>query len=129
MTLHEIPVTSPAWSRELRGPKNAFNAIADAVHQPDTVDEYLDRAIATHQDSTVRAAFLFISIERAYTEKNVARFAQSYASLSHEYPASPWADRMRNRYGPEHRLETGVPAPDVAFNGLEDSTAVLRPAA
>jgi thiol-disulfide isomerase/thioredoxin len=129
VALKEIPADSPAWSLEWGGPNNVFTTIARAARRPAAVNEYLDRAVATHPDSMVRAALLFVAVQRAYAAKDTDRFVANYVQLvqSQEYAGTTWADRALKRYGPDRKIQPGAPVPDVAFNGLEDSTIVFRP--
>ncbi len=125
--LQEIPADSPAWSLEWGGPNNVFSLIARAARRPAAINEYMDRVIASHPDSVVRAAFLYAVVQKAYAENDPDRFIVSYLPLVKEYAATHWADAALKRFGPDHRIKAGAPAPDVVFRGLEDSTVVVRP--
>jgi thiol-disulfide isomerase/thioredoxin len=126
--LNEVPADSPLWSLEWGGPNNTFSSLARLAHRPADARAYVDRAIESHPDSTVRAAFLFQGLQYARSDRDTNKLRHYYERLEGEYRETQYAARAEKAFDPDRVIQVGKPVPDVAFQGLEDKTKTYRPA-
>lgn len=126
--LAEIPPDSPLWSLVWGGPENTFGVIARAAGDSLAEQAYAERVVEAHQDSSVRAGFLYGLLYEAHRAGDLQRAGRYYTRMTSEFPQHFLAAQSRKQFAPNRAISAGKAAPDFAFGALDDSTRVYRPA-
>jgi thiol-disulfide isomerase/thioredoxin len=136
--LRDVPPSSPWWTfREDYMPELMLFAIRAGLGRrgryhvgspPDTAFDrlllgYLDRVMAEHPDSTVRAAALVAAIDWA----NGARRDDYYRRFLQDYPNSPSGDYVNVRFAPNRLWRVGARVPAFRLASLDDTAVTYTP--
>ncbi len=126
--LTELPPDSPLWSLVWGGPGNTFRAITRAARDSLAEREYAERVVEAHQDSSVRAGFLYDLLDKAHRAGDLQRAGRYYTRMTSEFPQHFLATQSRKQFAPNRAIVAGNAAPDFAFGALDDSTRIYRAA-
>ena len=90
--LTETPPTSAAWSLLWGGPENTFTEIAKVAKLPEE-DAYVAAAWQTNSDPNVRAAFLYMALQKASSKNDANAVGRLYTQLMGDYGTTGYAKR------------------------------------
>lgn len=136
----EIPPTSPWWAfPELGPPSSMMFAYRTALGRTtplrpgmprdtavaDLVLAYLDRMIADHPDSLVKAE----ALTAAAGFSDWARRNDYYVRFTREFPGHPNADFLNAQFAPNRVWRVGAAVPEFRFPSVDDPAVVYTPAA
>lgn len=126
--LAEIPPDSPLWSLVWGGPENTFATITRSAVDSLAEREYAERVVEAHQDSSVRAGFLYGLLYEAHRAGDLQRAGRYYTRMTSEFAQHFLAAQSRKQFAPNRAIAAGNAAPDFAFGALDDSTRIYRSA-
>ncbi len=123
--LNAVAPTSVLWSYFTRRALEAsllIQTIDYRANDTDLVHSYLRRAIDVHADAQVRAQFLLAGVTMAHEIGDEGLKWDYYLQLQGEYAESSQAERARENFSPERRLQPGKTIPAFSFPALGEES-------
>jgi len=86
---------------------------------------YVQKAVATHSDSTIRYILLGNAISQAFKFGDYELFEEFYNQYLEEFEGTWHVDRIKSRYSPERIIRPGNHVPEFNFPSVESPNHVL----